>query len=128
MVKKKKKDILSQVVEKILNKAEGIIDKIGMRDLIYALSYFSAVYIAYETCMKAKALIGLIPGPLEFFKLIGGMALIPIVAGSELTEEQKLNPECLTISFVAAYMVLKIDIQDISSAIQTLSGVVAKFG
>lgn len=102
MTRKKKIGMLDHIINSIKDKW----DKAGVRDLVYLISYLAAVAVTYKTLMAGQALIVQI-NPIRW------------ITGTVPTKEEleKLDPDTLLTSFVAAYIILKIDAQDIASAV-----------
>jgi hypothetical protein len=104
--RKKKPDPLDQFAAWIKAKA----DQASIRDLAYLASYVGAVYIAYE------ALTGeILPQFLDWTNIL------PFKIGAPKDEEPKeFKPKAFATALVVSYMVLKIDVSDMTSAIGKL--------
>lgn len=103
--KKKKPDPLDQFYNWIKAKA----DQASIRDLCYLTSYVGAVYIAYE------ALTGeVLPTFLDWSNIL------PFKIGYQPPKDGEFKPKAFATALVVAYMVLKIDVDDVASAIGKL--------
>jgi hypothetical protein len=81
----------------------------SIRDLAYLASYVGAVYIAYE------ALTGeILPTFLDWSNIL------PFKIGYQPPKEGEFKPKAFATALVVAYMVLKIDVSDMTSAIGKL--------
>jgi hypothetical protein len=102
--RKKKIKPLDQFYNWIKAKA----DQASIRDLCYLTSYVGAVYIAYE------ALTGeVLPTFLNWSNILPFDIPVP-------QEPKEFKPKAFATALVIAYMVLKIDVDDVTSAVGKL--------
>lgn len=85
------------------------IDKLTVRDVIYGLSFAGAAFTAYQLLPKAENWLQ--PGTFQ---------IAPFVYAEKNTAQAVWVAE----SMIAAYMVLKIDVDDVASAARGVSSLV----
>jgi hypothetical protein len=108
-----------------------IIDNMSPRDLVYILAYGSAVYVSYVALAKFHALIeSLIPkDPWQFInEFLFSFGYIPTKIVGALAAPIKLDSNVLAEAMVAGYMLLKIDVGDVASAISKVTSIIAVTG
>lgn len=112
MPRKKKPKIFDAITESLRMK----FDNASLRDLIYFVSYMSGVFIAYEL-LTGKPIV-------EF---LGIPRVPPVGQHTWISAEPKwIPPEEIDISklamaFVAGYMILQIEVEDVLSATNQLT-------
>mgnify|MGYP001180640581 CR=1 FL=1 len=102
--KKKKPKPLDQFYNWIKAKA----DQASIRDLCYLTSYVGAVYIAYEAITSE-----VLPTFLNWSNILPFDIPVP-------EEPKEFKPKAFATALVVAYMVLKIDVDDVTSAVGKL--------
>lgn len=110
MPRKKKKDLLDHFIESIRKRWETA----TLRELIYLISYIGAVAVSYQILMKAKGIIVSVFVVGDWFQRL-------ILGPPPGEVPETLDPGVLLTSFAAAYIILKIDADDITSAVAKLT-------
>jgi len=106
-----------KTIDLFLNALKKKMDDASIRDLLYLGAYFSAVYFIYDFLTGH-------PLPIQ---LIESFIVIPLGL-PQIKEPKKpkgLDHHALAKALVAAYIVLKIDVEDVVSATKALGSVVA---
>lgn len=121
MPRKKKIKLLDTILDSIRKKWE----KATLREIVYLISYMGAVAISYKALMAAKGLI-------TSLFTHNGSWFQRLVLGKPPWEEGKswldeLDLEVLLTSFAVAYMVLKIDMDDVVTASKQIGVLATKF-
>lgn len=126
--KPKKKSLstfLKAPLDSIMAHLGRIWDNMGPRDLVYFIAYMAAVYLVYKTMAAVKAVFT----PKSMWDFIW-LAVSPVTYAVKGTVEyvlappaETLDPEILATALVGGYMLLKIDVADVTSAIGKLSSV-----
>lgn len=115
--KKKSKLGLDSFFESIIDRINKLLDQLTPRDLIYIISYFAAVDIIY-TVITGK--IGVVMRLGRYWSEAQKQQLAEMLKQAE-EKEEPVDGQALMKSLVIAYMVLKIDIEDVASGISKLS-------
>ena len=114
---------LAEILDSATDHIGQLLDSTNMRDYIYLASFLGAVYLAYITLKKVTMTfptwISMVIPILGLVGTFKGESVIPPIT----TEE--LDWSTLAQSMVIAYILLKIDADDIASAI-TKIGLVLK--
>lgn len=130
-MKKLKHPYLKGIVPKgLIAIADSIIDHIGHiydnmapRDIIYIVAYVAATYMAYnlivgvEKALKSPWIaIGFLP------------AVIASLFGQQQKEVEGIDMDALMKALVVAYMILKIDVSDVASALTKVTSAISTIG
>jgi len=110
--------ILAELGDSAIDHFGRFMDNVNARDIVYLLSFASAVYLAY----KAITLVS-IP-----FNIFLNSLLLSVLTPSTYAppqtsppSAQQLDMNALALSFVVAYEVLKLDLGDVASAVSKIS-------
>jgi len=115
MARKKKVKLLETLIESLKKKWESA----SIRDIVYITSYVAAVGLSYKVLMTAKGFPAI-----TLFDIIG---YVTKQLKGEEPEPEGIDLDILLTSCVVAYIVLKIDMDDITAAATKITTVAASF-
>lgn len=116
---------LDELLDSARDHIGHILDNMSPRDIIYMIAYGSAVIVVYNLLAKARNI------PLINIALGGALRLRDPRLRDQLTDtlsNQSIDLEVLAMSLVGGYMLLKIDVADVTSALTKVTSAIQTVG
>lgn len=105
-----------QAADSAIDHMGRIIDKTGPRDVVYIIAYLAAVDLSYQALKAVQTSV--LPWMIR--------TLFPWLPQPLPEGPVEIDWRVLSMSFVVAYMILKIDVEDVASALNKLSSTAIK--